>query len=360
MGAGAAAAAADAVTNLIGIGVNSYNEGKNRRSQQEISRLNRESAERINQQQLDFAEKWNNIQRGDAHNAYSIATADRLKAGLSPLDARPANAVNADVPQLNVPEAQSYATRPIDFSGIGSAFSNAVQLGNQSAVADSTVALNNAASFEKVQEGISKHINNLHDIQTLQTRIEKTKEDLQSLKYDNEKKNVDNTYQIREKEKNLSLMDEQMSLLESQAYETSASTSRQNLLAAKNLSLAPSEFRRLASETSLNNARAMTEETKQFETEQKMLEDLRNQAWYRQKSMPSDKDMRSNLEKWLPIFGGNYAMPSDKEWSRAYRLFRKDGENQGLQGSNLTRYVYEQMVWYIQKLHTDAWDKRYD
>lgn len=121
-----------------------------------------------NAQNLAEQRRWNNAQIGLAKNAYSIAAADKMKAGLSPLDT---NA--AETPSLQAGQVSN----PIDTSGI----QHAVDVAMQSRVNDSVIRANNAKASSDMADAEGKDIDNQLRLQNAETELETAKSQLQNL-----------------------------------------------------------------------------------------------------------------------------------------------------------------------------------
>lgn len=153
--------------NLIGTAVNAY------------------QTDKWNRKQYNQTEKWNQINLDYAKNAQTYAAADRMRAGLSPLDVQPQSA-----PSSNIASPQQ-----ADFSGIGAAGS-AIQSGIQAAMrykldedaVNAQVELNNALKSKAESEALKDKTETLAMIGKYKTELELQKAELQRVK------NVNSTY----------------------------------------------------------------------------------------------------------------------------------------------------------------------
>lgn len=162
-----ASAGIGAGANLIGSGLNAY----------QISKWN--------SKQYHQTEKWNQINLDYAKNAQTYAAADRMRAGLSPLDVQPQAA-----PSSNIASPQA-----TDFSGVGAAGS-AVQNSLQAAMrykldenaVNAQVELNNALKAKAESEALKDKTETLAMIGKYKTELELQKAELERVK------NVNSTY----------------------------------------------------------------------------------------------------------------------------------------------------------------------
>lgn len=119
---------------------------------------------KLNQAQLDFSK-----------NAISYAVADRMRAGLSPLDVEAASS-----PAFNMAEMQAS-----DFSGIQQGVNNAVNQTLQSRQIASTESLNNALKAKAEAEKTATDTATQKALQGMQTELELQKEELTKLRNEN-------------------------------------------------------------------------------------------------------------------------------------------------------------------------------
>lgn len=159
-----------------------------------------------NRKQYNQTEKWNQINLDYAKNAQTYAAADRMRAGLSPLDVQPQSA----------PSSSFASPQQADFSGIGAAGS-AVQNGLQAAMrykldqdtVNAQVELNNALKSKAESEALKDKTETLAMIGKYKTELELQKAELERLK------NVNSTYK-REVEARLEETYKRIADLESQ------------------------------------------------------------------------------------------------------------------------------------------------
>lgn len=143
------------------------------------------TADKWNRKQYEQTEKWNQINLDYAKNAQTYATADRLRAGLSPLDVQPQAAPSSNIASSQLP----------DLSGVGQAGS-AIQSGLQAAMkykldkesVDAQVELNNALKTKANNESAKTQAETLSLIGQYKTELELKRAELERLK------NVNSTY----------------------------------------------------------------------------------------------------------------------------------------------------------------------
>lgn len=120
---------------------------------------------RINQQQLDFSK-----------NAYTYATADRLRAGLSPLDAQAAS-----TPALNVAETQA-----ADYSQLADVGNNAMDQYRQARELQSVQAVNSSVVAKNQADSRGVELENLVKEATLLDTIQEIRDKASMLHFDSE------------------------------------------------------------------------------------------------------------------------------------------------------------------------------
>lgn len=141
---------------------------------------------KMNAENIAMQRETNKMQMDLAKNAYSYSVADRLRAGLSPLDSQPMSA-----PQLTAPQGEAP-----DYSGLGEAgaffgsqfsqgINNAVQAYQQDRSVSSQVDYNNAQSADALASATGKLIDAQEKIDTYETRIATAEEKLKELKTTN-------------------------------------------------------------------------------------------------------------------------------------------------------------------------------
>lgn len=183
-----AGSAIGAGSNLIGTAVNAYQTNK------------------WNSKQYKQTEKWNQINLDYAKNAQTYAAADRMRAGLSPLDTQTQAA-----PSANIASPQQ-----ADLSGFGAAGS-AVQNGLQAAMrynldektVNAQIELNNALKSKAESEALKDKTETLSMIGKYKTELELQKAELERVK------NVNSTYK-KEVEARLAETYQRIADLESQ------------------------------------------------------------------------------------------------------------------------------------------------
>lgn len=144
-----------------------------------------QTADKWNKKQYEQTEKWNQINLDYAKNAQTYATADRLRAGLSPLDVQPQAAPSSNIASSQLP----------DVSGVGQAGS-AIQSGLQAAMkykldkesVEAQVELNNALKTKANNESAKTQAETLSLIGQYKTELELKRAELERLK------NVNSTY----------------------------------------------------------------------------------------------------------------------------------------------------------------------
>lgn len=149
------------------------------------SGLNAYQISKWNSKQYRQTEKWNQISLDYAKNAQTYAAADRMRAGLSPLDVQPQAA----------PSSNTASPQAADFSGVGAAGS-AVQNGLQAAMrykldenaVNAQVELNNALKSKAESESLKDKTETLAMIGKYKTELELQKAELERVK------NVNSTY----------------------------------------------------------------------------------------------------------------------------------------------------------------------
>lgn len=118
------------LTGLSGMAQSVINQHYQQQSNAENIALQKE----INTQQLNFAK-----------NAYTYATADRLRSGLSPVDTQAAATPTLTSPNVSAPK-----------SAIGDAISNAVSVYNSQRLNESQISANNAVGMDKIADVAEK------------------------------------------------------------------------------------------------------------------------------------------------------------------------------------------------------------
>lgn len=124
-----------------------------------------------NAQLMAQQKELNEQMRHDAHNAYTIATADRLRAGLSPIDGQP-----AQVAAMTAAQQSPYTDLSKMGEGIQSAIINSRRLRNETNLNNAQVANIDADTVSKVSDAQFK-------IATLQDRLDAMREETKQKKF---------------------------------------------------------------------------------------------------------------------------------------------------------------------------------
>lgn len=133
----------------------------------------------INKQQLDYSK-----------NAYSYATADRLRSGLSPIDTEPGQVPNLTAPQSQAPQVPDFG------SAVASAYD--AKIADRQTTAQENVS--NAEVAKKEAETAAIDLENSKKVQTLSDEVSLIKEQLRNQKNLNDFQVKQLETQIREKE----------------------------------------------------------------------------------------------------------------------------------------------------------------
>lgn len=140
-----------------------------------VSALNNTAIKANNARVISNQNKLNQAQLDFSKNAISFAAADRMRAGLSPLDAQAASS-----PSFNMAETQA-----ADFSGVQQGVNNAISQTLQSRQIASTESLNNALKAKAEAEKTATDASTQKALQGMQTELELQKEELSKLRNEN-------------------------------------------------------------------------------------------------------------------------------------------------------------------------------
>lgn len=191
-------------------------------AQKEMNKANIKNQNELNRRQLDFSK-----------NAYTYATADRLRAGLSPLDANAAT-----TPALNMAEQQAP-----DYSGIAGAgqaitggINNALDRAIQKKRLENETNFNNALVAKTTAEIENINAQTMEAVTTLQSKLNK---------YDAEITNLKDQHSTYAREK------------EAQIEQLQAQTKELLDLIKRNNALLPSQIGLNESSAGRNNAEAL-------------------------------------------------------------------------------------------------------
>ena len=172
-----------------------------------VSALNNKAVSSNNARVIANQNKLNQASLDFSKNAYTYAVADRLRAGLSPLDAQAAS-----TPSMNMAETQAN-----DFSGIQQGFNNAINQTLQSRQIASTESLNNALKAKAEAEKTATDTSTQKVLQSMQTELDIQKEELFKIRNEN------SSYAKR-LETEISLKEKQIADLQSQINQRSELT----------------------------------------------------------------------------------------------------------------------------------------
>lgn len=246
---------------------------------------------RINEQMIDYSK-----------NAYTYATADRLRAGLSPIDASP-----AETPALTAAQA-----KPNDWSGIANGLSNAVaayqnekQLGMQKTQVD-------AQSYKDYAEGISAITDAAAQQATIALELDKLRAEVARM----EKENEYIPQELRENIRNLELRNKELQTLIDKNNQQFAINAR-NEEWYSSLDLPNGEFPNNAFQWAVWDAKQVADKRKRTKEEAEQLSTFRKehrsqiyegiyQAWKAESNRVNDEAYRSKDFK------------KAKEWSKTH------------------------------------------
>lgn len=133
----------------------------------------------INKQQLAYSK-----------NAYSYATADRMRSGLSPLDTQPGQVPNLTAPQSQAPQVSDFGAT------VASAYD--AKIADRRTIAQENVS--NAEVAKKAAETAAIDLENSKKVQTLSDEVSLIKEQLRNQKNLNDFQVKQLETQLREKE----------------------------------------------------------------------------------------------------------------------------------------------------------------
>lgn len=197
------------------------------------SMINAWSQESANAKNVALQKEINDWQKHFATNAYQIATRDKMKAGLSPLDSSPAQAPTLTAAHVEAPQ----------FSDLGNAISQGMsndlslwRLRNETSLNNAQVANINADTTSKVSDAQFK-------VASLQDRLDAMKEETKQKKFKT----------FADKSEWYSRMEE----LEEQIQNLSAQTTNILHSTANEMSMNPRMQAESISRTNLNNAQAV-------------------------------------------------------------------------------------------------------
>lgn len=248
------------------------------------SAINYFSNKQTNETNQDIAASNNALQMDMAKNAYSYAVADKLRAGLSPLDT---DAMT--VPALQNPEQRAY--QQSDF--VGSAAQNAVDSFLNSKRYELERDLNNAQVAKLQSETAGQSLDNSLALATLSSKISEAQERLNSLK-------TSNAYQSQEKELALKRLGAEYDNLIAQYNNISQQT-------ANLRSMAPVEMWNTYQSSRLSNAKVATENITRAQGIQNLIDAMHNSDWYRYNNLPTDASVSSS-SLLTSIFSSSHAL----------------------------------------------------
>lgn len=164
-----------------------------------------------NQKQFNYQKELNEQMRNDAHNAFTIATADRLRAGLSPLDTN-----SAEVPSLSSTSQNPYS----DLSSAGSAIQQGIQEHINNSINATRLRneqnLSNAQSAKLISETLQEQANLQEFYDLKDSRLSALRSEYKNISDKGSKEAQQMANQILIQEKELAKMKEQISNLSSQ------------------------------------------------------------------------------------------------------------------------------------------------
>lgn len=169
--------------------------------------LSAKQAEKLNKKQLEQTEKWNQINLDYAKNAQTYAAADRMRAGLSPLDSVPQSA----------PAVQTANLQQADFSGVGAAGSS-ISSGIQAALnyklneqsVQAQADLNNALKSKAESETFAQDTGTMKVINEMMTDLAIKKAELENISNKNSTYYKEVETQLREAESRIRDLESQI------------------------------------------------------------------------------------------------------------------------------------------------------
>ena len=146
-----------------------------------------------NAQLMAQQKELNEQMRHDAHNAYTIATADRLRAGLSPIDGQPAQVAN-----MNAAQQSPYS----DLSKVGEGIQNAISQEMQNDLNKSTMSVNNSVASKNYAETLMAQEQMMDYINLRRERLDAKRAEYNNIKDkgSSEAQQIKNQLDIQEKE----------------------------------------------------------------------------------------------------------------------------------------------------------------
>lgn len=226
---------------MVGAVVSALSNAANIASNLYINRRNEQFTRETNREMMDFSK-----------NAVSYNVADRLRAGLSPVDAG-----SSEVPALTAPEDDAPK-----ISGLDSAVNEALSLRESKRVNDSVIAANNAKAESDLQDANTKAINNIVSADTILDKIAALRADYQ------------NTFDKGSKE--ATLMDKRLEELEAAITNIKADTSLKG------------------SQTSLNNALSAESKERANSIREDVVRKVYDTNWFKNLNLPTSTSMATN------------------------------------------------------------------
>lgn len=146
-----------------------------------------------NAQLMAQQKELNEQMRHDAHNAYTIATADRLRAGLSPIDGQPAQVAN-----MTTAQQSPYS----DLSKLGEGIQSAISQEMQNDLNKSTMSVNNSVASKNYAETLMQTEQMMDYINLRRERLEAKRAEYNNIKDkgSSEAQQIKNQLEIQEKE----------------------------------------------------------------------------------------------------------------------------------------------------------------
>lgn len=317
-----------AVSGIAGAAINAYSTDK-------ANRDTNESNEAVNQAQIDYANQVNEKQIEFNKNAYSYATADKMRSGLSPLDPQAALSPSLQMPSLTPTKFEATDAG----NQIAQAGNNAVAAYNSTRSITSEVGLNNAKSLNTQADTVGKQIDNMEQWNTLNDRIDQTREEVKKLKTENE-------FLADEKQSQLDTMETQRDLMRNQIEDIQSGITRQDKLAEKSLEKSDSEIQ-------LNNATSAYRKMETVQAEYNVINDLRSTLWKTSHGLSPDTHISQNFTNgdWKQLLMNEVTkrLPantrSQQSFSNMMSTAQANLEGRGMKREDITvRDILDEMV----------------
>lgn len=222
----------------------------------------------INNQNLAFQKDVNDRMEHMSRNANAIAVADRLNAGLSPLDATP-----AETPSLGTTPANA---AKLDTPNVGSLVESALDRSEVSRVNDSVIAANNSRAVNEQEEAVSKSLANLSTASTLEEQIAANRAAYNNIK----DKGSEEARQLKKRTEELE------AAIKNIVKDTALKQSQMDLNSS-NVSLN-------SSQTSLNSALKTESEERANKVRQEVIDLISNARWFDDLGLPHNANVSSN------------------------------------------------------------------